>query len=390
MINAAFVFLAAVSITDVPNPRGRAGFISDMANAIDPQVESALNTRLASLKAVTGHEVMVVTVDDVNTDSPKSFATSLFNHWGIGSRERNDGLLVLLVVGQRRLEMETGIGMESRLPNDWLSALQANTMVPWFKRGDYGAGIAAGLEQVDTKLRGVAPLAATTAAPFPAASAVSAAPTPRDFLTKDPVTGAFVPASGVSAPIPAVVAPSSSAAKDALAVFGTLFAVVSGGASTIFGAFWIGRRMRRCPTCKMDTILLDELADDKHLTDAQRDEERLGSVDYKVYVCPGCAFSRTAASTKWFSGFSNCKGCRARTMKSTSTTLVNATYDHGGQVQVNESCARCPFRNTYTRSTPPRTRPSSTSSRSSFGSSSRSSSSSGGGRSRGGGSGSSW
>lgn len=387
MINAAFLIAAAVAITDVPNPTPR-GWVSDMADVIDPAVEQQIDARIFALRAATGHEIAVVTVSDVQAASPKAFATALFNHWGIGSAERNDGLLVLLVVGQRRLEMETGIGMESRLPDAWLQSMQQRSMVPKFKSGDYGGGIAAGLAEVDAKLRGNVPLAASSGLPIPAVTGgqlpiPAGTPAPRDFLVKDPVTGALVPAGISTGPAP--VAPSSPI-KDAMVFLGGLFTVVAGGASSVFGFFWIGRRMRRCPKCQQDTILLDELADDKHLTDAQRDEERLGSVDYKVYVCPGCDFTRTAASAKWFSGYSACKGCRARTLKSTSNTLTYATYDHGGTVQVTESCARCPYRNTYTRSTPRKTR--STSSSSSRSSSSRSSF--GGGRSRGGGSGSSW
>jgi uncharacterized protein len=383
VIYAALVFSAAVSVTDVPNPTPR-GWVSDMANVIDPAVEQQIDARIFALREATGHQVAVVTVPDVQAASPKAFSTALFNHWGIGSKERQDGLLILLVVGQRRLEMETGIGMESRLPEDWLQAMQQRAMVPRFKAGDYGGGIAAGLVEVDAKLRGSVPLEVSSAGvPVPGASgAPGGAPVSRDFLVKDPVTGNLVPAGMTGGHAP--VAPSSPV-QDVMIFLGGIFTLVAGGASSVFGFFWIGRRMRRCPKCRQDTILLDELADDKHLDDAQRDEERLGSVDYKVYVCPGCDFTRTAASTKWFSGYSACKGCRAKTLKSTSSTLTYATYDHGGTVQVNEACARCPYRNTYQRSTPRKTRSSSSSS------SSRSSGSSfGGGRSRGGGSGSSW
>ncbi len=114
--------------------------------------------------------------------------------------------------------------------------------------------------------------------------------------------------------------------------------------------------MKKCPKCKSDTVLLDELADDSHLDEKQTMEEQIGSVNWRVYVCPGCDFTRTVASNRWFSGYSSGRGCQARTLKSTSTTLTYATYDHGGTVQVNESCVRCPYRNSYTRSTPQRTR----------------------------------
>lgn len=142
---------------------------------------------------------------------------------------------------------------------------------------------------------------------------------------------------------------------------------------------------------------LSEVEDDAHLDEGQRAEERVGSVDYEVLICAGCQASRTLRHGKWFSGYSKCSSCSYKTLKSTSTTTVHATYDHGGQVRVDESCANCNYRNTYTKYTSALTRPSesSSSSSSSYSSSSSSyssSSSSGysGGSSSGGGAGSSW
>ncbi len=159
------------------------------------------------------------------------------------------------------------------------------------------------------------------------------------------------------------------------------------------------RRDRTCMTCQphRPMMMLSEIEDDAHLDAGQRKEEQLGSVNYEVLVCPGCQASRTWTDNKWFSGHQRCPGCQYKTGTSTSRTIVHATYDHGGQVQVTESCKHCSHQASRTRYTAARTRPStssssSSSSGSSFSSSSSSSGSSGfgGGSSSGGGSGSSW
>ena len=144
-------------------------------------------------------------------------------------------------------------------------------------------------------------------------------------------------------------------------------------------------------------LLLDEIADDEKLEPGQRTEERVGSYNYLVFVCAGCQFSRSVPVRRWFSGYDRCSKCSYKTAKESSRTLTHATYDHGGTVEVTESCTHCGYHHSYTRRTPRRTRPSTTSSssssRSSFSSSSSRSSggsSFGGGRSRGGGGGSSW
>jgi uncharacterized protein len=139
-------------------------------------------------------------------------------------------------------------------------------------------------------------------------------------------------------------------------------------------------------------LSLSEIEDDQHLEAGQKKEEQLGSVDYEVVVCPGCQHTRTLRHNKWFSGFSSCSSCSFKTLSSSSSTIVHATYDHGGQVQVTEDCRHCSYHNQYTRYTSKKTRPSTSTSSFSSSSSSRSSGggSFGGGSSRGGGAGSSW
>ena len=132
---------------------------------------------------------------------------------------------------------------------------------------------------------------------------------------------------------------------------------------------------------------LSEVEDDKHLDPGQRKEEALGSVNYEVVICPGCQDARTLRHGKWFSSYDRCGKCSYKTLRSLSSTIVSATYDHGGQVRVTENCQNCSHSRAYVRHTSKLTRPSTTSS-------ARSSSSSrgsfGGGSSRGGGAGSSW
>jgi uncharacterized protein len=203
------------------------------------------------------------------------------------------------------------------------------------------------------------------------------------------------------APAPAVVTPPDDDDDGGGTPIGAL---VAGGLGLIgvggTGALIVRkrRRDRTCTACQppVRMLALDELADDAHLDKGQLTEEQVGSVDYEVVVCPGCQQSRTLRHGKWFSGYDRCSACSYKTSKSSSVTTMHATYDHGGEVQVTETCAHCSRSHTYTRRTPRRTRPSTTS----YGSSSRaggfsSGSSSrggsfGGGSSRGGGAGSSW
>src|SRR5690349_6479504 len=112
---ALTLYLAAQSVTGLADPRP-ASLVLDQAGVIDDATEQRIDAQLLALRTATGAEVALVTGDDVN-GSPKSFATELFNHWHLGSAAKNDGVLVLMVMGQRRLEIETGDGIEVALPS---------------------------------------------------------------------------------------------------------------------------------------------------------------------------------------------------------------------------------------------------------------------------------
>ena len=151
IVLCAWLLVAAWTPAAVPDPRP-GGLVVDPAGVLDPATEAALDARLRALRADRGAEVALVVLDDV-VGAPKAFATALFNRWQLGDAARDDGVLVLMVMGQRRLEIETGDGMQAALPAWWLADLQAQRMVPAFKRGDFAGGLGAGIAGIDERLR---------------------------------------------------------------------------------------------------------------------------------------------------------------------------------------------------------------------------------------------
>lgn len=132
-------------------------------------------------------------------------------------------------------------------------------------------------------------------------------------------------------------------------------------------------------------VRLGEVEDDAYLAAGERTEERIGSVDYDVWHCAQC---NVAVKVRWgafFTRYGRCPSCQNKTKSASTTTLRSATEYSEGLVRVEEECAFCSYRRTYTRTTPRIVRSSSSSSSSSF-----SSSSSSGGGSSGSGSSGSW
>ncbi len=396
MLAALLVIFQVASVTEVASPRPT-GWVTDQANVISADAEAQLDAIAGELNSLRGIELAIVTVDSV-PGTPKQFATDLFNHWKIGSASTNNGVLVLLVMSKRRLEIETGDGMEGALPSQWLADMQTRTMVPRFKAKDFGGGLVDGVREMAEHIKA-------------AGGEGVVEQKPHEY--RDDGTIVTPPAAGIVLPPrdvpphngPPSSHPSSRASGQTEGSGNRTKAIVGGGlglAGLGGGAALIARRRKRkrtCETCQPNLAMLplNEIEDDAHLEAGQVAEERLGSVNYEVLVCPGCQNTRTLRQGKWFSGYGKCGSCSYKTEKSSSTTLVSATYDHGGQVQITETCSHCNAHRSYIRHTARRTRPSTSTSSFSSGSSSRSSSGSssrssgfGGGRSSGGGAGSSW
>ncbi|WP_242541945.1 TPM domain-containing protein [Leptolyngbya sp. Cla-17] len=106
-------------VEEVPNPRqANRGWVSDTANILNAATEKKLNQTISQLEAKNGTEIAVVTVPNTApSETPKAFATQLFNHWKIGKANSNNGVLFLVSKGDRRVEIETGYGIEPVLPN---------------------------------------------------------------------------------------------------------------------------------------------------------------------------------------------------------------------------------------------------------------------------------
>lgn len=392
--------MGVASVADVPSPRPD-GWVSDQAHVLGAAGKQQLDGLAGRLHTDRGIELAVVTVDSV-PGTPKQFATALFKRWGIGSAATSNGVLVLLVMNKRRLEIETGRGIEAALTSAWLADMQRDRMVPRFKAGDFPGGLVAGLEAVDEHLR-AAPAESPGTAPHgeyrsngdvvPSGGSSSGSP----GSPGAPGATSTTPEDSSAPTAPALAATPTDAhgggaAAGALAAVGVaLFGLVGGGALVSRTR----RRQRTCFHCQPPRamIALDERADDAKLDAGQRREEAIGSVDYEVLVCPGCQGSRTFRHGRWFSGYDTCAACSYTTSRSTSRTVIEATYDHGGEIEVTESCVHCNRNHSYSRYTSQLTRPSASSgSSSSSSSSSGSDSSSGfsGGGSDGGGAGSSW
>ena len=92
-------------------------YVNDYANIIDSDVEEYIMGRSVDLANKTGAQIVVVTVNNLEGKNLEEYATTLFRNFGIGDKENNNGLLLLLALEERQFRVEVGYGLEGVLPD---------------------------------------------------------------------------------------------------------------------------------------------------------------------------------------------------------------------------------------------------------------------------------
>lgn len=133
-----------------PRPRG---FVNDFAGVIDRDSANRITELANSLKEQQGIELAVVTIRTAKPTTAKDYATSLFNEWGIGGPE-DSGLLMLLAMEEREIQIEVGYGLEGVLPDGKVGGILDKAVVPYFAKGEYGKGFLEGAKAFQKELSG--------------------------------------------------------------------------------------------------------------------------------------------------------------------------------------------------------------------------------------------
>jgi uncharacterized protein len=125
--------------------------VNDFANIIDAGSRASMESAIRNLLGATGDVVVVATVSTVEPYADaKELAVAMFENRGrgVGEKGKHNGLLVLLALKERQVRVEVGYGLESIVTDGYAGSVSRQIMAPFFKRGDYGAGLRAGVSEI--------------------------------------------------------------------------------------------------------------------------------------------------------------------------------------------------------------------------------------------------
>ena len=120
------------------------GYVNDFAEVLSANTYNNLGNILREFNSKTGAEIAVVTVKDMGGLDEFTYAVELFKEWGIGSKERDDGILILVAVQERRLRIEVGYGLEHIITDARAGQIADQYMVPYLKKNDWNTAISQG------------------------------------------------------------------------------------------------------------------------------------------------------------------------------------------------------------------------------------------------------
>jgi uncharacterized protein len=120
------------------------GYVSDFANVMNSSDRAATEKLLAELEQKTGAQVSVVTLKSLEGGQIDDFANRLFARWGIGQKGKDNGLLLIAAIEDRKVRIETGYGFEGVLPDAAAGRLIDQYVRPAFRNGDYSGGLRSG------------------------------------------------------------------------------------------------------------------------------------------------------------------------------------------------------------------------------------------------------
>lgn len=128
--------------------------VTDLTATLDAEQIQALDDRLAALEASKGAQVAVLILPTTQPESIEQFGIRVVETWKLGRKGVDDGVLLLVAKEDRKLRIEVGYGLEGALNDATAKRIVAEIISPYFKRGEFYAGIDAGLGAISNVIAG--------------------------------------------------------------------------------------------------------------------------------------------------------------------------------------------------------------------------------------------
>jgi uncharacterized protein len=144
------VLFVASTVWAQPQPPELTQPVNDFAGVIDAESARQMESLIRSLQETTGDVVVVATIKSLEGEDINQYAERMFRNRGrgIGQAGKDNGLLVIAAIDDRKLKIEVGYDLEQFITDGFSGETMRDVMAPQFRRGAYGAGLLAGVTRI--------------------------------------------------------------------------------------------------------------------------------------------------------------------------------------------------------------------------------------------------
>ena len=137
----AYLVSASSSHSDTI-PKKPSNYVVDLAGIVDSTTESKLNSFLAELEQKTTAQLVVLTIKSLEGESIEEFSINIaHSKWALGQKDKDNGVLFLIAMKDRKYRIEVGYGLEGILPDSRVGSIGRDFLVPFFKKGEFSKGV---------------------------------------------------------------------------------------------------------------------------------------------------------------------------------------------------------------------------------------------------------
>ncbi|MCH5220400.1 MAG: TPM domain-containing protein [Muribaculaceae bacterium] len=342
------------SVNDMVQPRqyDASNWVYDPESILSPQTKSSINALIEDINRQTNAEVAVAVIGDYDGSDIDSFSGELFNHWGLGERGANNGVLLVVAKDARKYAFRTGRGIGSVLTDVETARIARNSLVPNFRVEDYDGGVLAAvsdMHQIMTAPDAVEEIREGSAR----------AKEEDDLTVMDVVISYLWFCIGLTLVLCLwfVYKARSTAKMERHARYNKLYPSLR----ILYGLSFVGLGMpflvyypakqfmknlregeHKCPNCGTTMYRLDEVNDNTRLTPAQDAEERFNSVDYDVWECPNCGEEDIYGYENADSPLETCPHCGAKTAQYVCERVIKRPTSQTEGIAMKEyHCLNC-------------------------------------------------
>lgn len=128
--------------------------VTDYTNTLSPGEVQQLESKLVAFDDSTSTQIAVVLIKSVGDYDINDYGQKLGRAWGIGQQGKNNGIVLLVAIGDRKVAIQTGYGAEGAVTDYNTHEIIKNDITPRFKQGDYFGGLNAGTDDLMKLMKG--------------------------------------------------------------------------------------------------------------------------------------------------------------------------------------------------------------------------------------------